>query len=110
EHGKARALVGADRQHHAAQGGLGIAGGEPIGVERIAEGDFLASALGAADLAARGHPGDISRRKGGWRPAGAPAANGLVPSSAVPAPQGGMAGDALLNTSEINPASSACST
>ena len=41
---------------------------------------------------------------------GAPAANGLVPSSAVRPPHGGIAGDALLNTSEMKPASSACST
>jgi len=102
-----RALVGPDRQHHAAQGGLGVAGRAPVGVERIAEGNFLAAAFGASDLAARGHrrrhiekEGRVAaRRRAGRERIGA--------EHAVRAPQGGMAGDALLNTSEINPASSA---
>jgi LDH2 family malate/lactate/ureidoglycolate dehydrogenase len=41
---------------------------------------------------------------------GAPAAKGLVPMIALRPPQGGMPGEALLNTSEIRPALSACST
>src|SRR5262249_38050038 len=64
EHGKAGALVGADRQHHAAQGGLGIAGRMPVGVERIAEGALLAAALRARPPAATYQEG----REGGGPP------------------------------------------
>jgi hypothetical protein len=42
----------------------------------------------------------MSSRNGSRAPAGAPAANGLVPSSASRAPQGGIAGEALENTIE----------
>jgi hypothetical protein len=54
--------------------------------------------------------GDMSSRNGASVPPGAPAANGLVPRSPSRPPQGGIAGDALENTSAMNPASMAGST
>src|SRR5262249_61931823 len=79
QHGKARALIGANRQPHAAQSGLGIGVWPPLGVERITEGDFLAAALGAANLSARGNRrrhveqerGMLARRRTGCERIGA---------------------------------------
>src|SRR5690606_8862462 len=50
----------------------------------------------------------ISTRNGGPSPVGAPKAKGLVPKKAFRAPQGGRAGEALVNTSPMQPASIAC--
>ena len=108
EHRDAGALVLADRQHHAAgERGLGVGGRAALGVERIAQRDAFAAALGLADFAARR---DRGRHVEDDRPVLAGRrrhAERIGAEQHLLEPHGGIACEALENTIAISPASTA---